>query len=171
MAKTGATGSTLVAASTNARSENWEDLATMLQEKTNKRLDDANLLVSRASLIIAAIVVIVPCILEQELNLFSFIIICTLTALSFICMVISIFISTPVPIKPDEVVSMLESEKYCNMSREDFSNWKARCYRDGLEGFNKAYEVKRRWQLASFVFLGLAILLLFIFKYITIGIV
>lgn len=153
------------------RSANWEDLANTLQEKANKRLDDVNLLVSRAAITIAAIAFIVPDLLKQDLDAFSFTLVAIPVVLSFICIIISIFTNTPVPIKPDEAVSMLESEDYCNMSRREFSRWKARSYRDGLQGFNKAYEKKRRWQLASFILLGLAILLLLLFRYVTIDII
>ncbi len=153
------------------RSANWEDLASTLQEKAGKRLEDVNLLISRATITIAAIAFLVPCLLEQDLNAFSFTLVAIPIGLSFLCMVVSIFMDTPVPIKSSEAVAMLESEEHCNMSREEFSKWKARSYRDGLYGFNKSYEKRRRWQLVSFVLLGLAILLLFMFKYIIIDLV
>lgn len=153
------------------RSANWEDLASTLQEKAGKRLEDVNLLIYRATITIAAIAFLVPYLLEQDLNTFSFTLVAIPIGLSFFCMVVSIFMNTPVPIKSSEAIAMLESEEYCNMSREEFSKWKARSYRDGLCGFNKSYEKRRGWQLASFALLGLAIMLLFVFKYITISIV
>ena len=150
------------------RAANWEDLANTLQEKTNKRLDDINLIVSRASITIAAIAFLIPCLLEQGLSAFLLVVAAIPIVVSFIYMTVSIFIVTPVPIKPDEAVSMLESEKHRDMSREEFSKWKARSYSVGLQGFNEAYEKKRHYQLISFIALGLAIILLVLFKCITI---
>lgn len=153
-----------VMAKTKYHEENWEDLANMIKDKTLKRLDDINTLTSRASVIIAAIAFLLPSILSSNLTSPQLILLAILAIASFVCMAISLFTTLIVPINSNESIEKLEKGDLSNVSREDFSRWKAKSYAAGLNGINQQYEKRRQKQMLSFILLGCTMVLLVLFN-------
>lgn len=142
----------------------WEDLAIMIKDKTSKRMDDINLLTSKASVIIAAIAFLLPSILESKLNVAQILILTVFIMISFIFMSSSLFATFKVPIDANKSIKQLDSGDLSNASKEEFDKWKAKSYAEGLQGINTMYEKQRKKQILSFLSLGITIVLLIIFN-------
>lgn len=151
--------------------ENWMDLASLLQDKTMHRMGDINMLISRAGIIIAGIAVLTDCLLTQNLSTVPFLLVAALILASLILTIASLFIQVEAPINPDDAIRMLGSKEFHNMSRTNFSKWKAESFRKSLKSINAEYDKHRRLQILSFVFFAIAILVLFISKYVNIDII
>jgi hypothetical protein len=154
---------------TETRTQNWLDLSDHFQIKVQKRTSEVAFLQTKAGFLIAAAVIVIQLATSQ--GVFKNDVMAVLLGLavivafiSLIVALISMHMTATSALKPDRMITDLNSAEHYNMTREHFARWLAESYAATNTKFNKEYTSKYRQQKWAAILLVVALGVIIVLK-------